>query len=279
MKGFYLYCIRGSVAGDKKISAKGGSASGGKMKGVPSAKEFGIVSFKDIEAIIGEVDLSEFNEKKIEDNLRTDPKWTENNIRRHHDVIAQTYKTGAVIPMKFGIIFRTKKNLAAMLKKHYQEFKKLLAGLSGKGEWGVKIYLEDEKFTEWLKENNEEEKKLEKDKSAMPAGRQWYADKKIAESIAAQFEEEIEHRLQAVVKSLADCCEEAVLCNLLPKEATEAGRDNVLNAACLVDNNKLDVFKKLLQHLEKEFNQIGGALKVTGPWPPYNFVEMKNEKT
>ena len=53
-----------------------------------------------------------------------------------------------------------------------------------------------------------------------------------------------------------------------------AGKDNVLNAACLIDNNKLDNFKKMLLETEKECNQIGAALVATGPWPPYNFVQL-----
>ena len=262
VKGFYIYCVRAREAGGKKIKIRG-IEFGGKISAIP---------FKDIEAVVSDVDLSQFNEKKIEDKLQEDPKWTEKNIRAHHDVIAKVYETSTVIPMKFGTIFKTKKSLEAMLKKHYRKFKRLLAGLSDKQEWGVKIYLEYEKFVEFLKKENKEVKKLEKEKSAMPKGTQWYADKKIEESVAAQFEEEVEKQLQGVVKRLEDCCEQMVLCDLLPKEAMEAGKDNVFNAACLVDNNKLDAFKKLLQRLEKEYDQIGGALIATGPWPSYNFV-------
>lgn len=273
MRGFYLYCICEADAGQKPVSL--GLKKKIKTKGIESGEKVFAIPFKNIEAVVSEVDLSQFNEKKIKDKLQEDPRWTEKNIRRHHDVIAQTYKTSTVIPMKFGIMFKTKKSLEAMLKKYYKEFKRLLAELSGKGEWGVKIYLEDEKFAEFLKKENKEIKKLEKERSAMPEGRRWYVEKKVEESIAAQFEEKMEQRLQAVVKRLEDCCEEVIICDLLPKEVTEAGKDNIFNAACLVNNNKLDVFKKLLLHLEKEYEQIGGALKVTGPWPPYNFVQTK----
>ena len=161
-----------------------------------------------------------------------------------------------------------------MFKTHYGKFKRLLAELSDKQEWGVKIYLEREKFVESFKKQNKKVKKLEKIKLTIAEGMRWYVDRKIDELIAKESEEEIEKQLQRIAKRLEDCCEQIVFCDLLPKEAMAAGKDNIFNAACLIDNNKLDNFKKMLLETEKECNQIGAALVATGPWPPYNFVQL-----
>lgn len=278
VKGLYLYCVRAHGANSEKISTRGGSALSGKMKGIDSGGEIKSVLFKGIEALASEIDLSRFNEKEINNKMQEDPKWTEKNIRRHHDIIAEAYKNSAVIPMKFGTVFKTKKSLAEMLKTHYGKFKRLLAELRNKEEWGLKIYLEHEKFVEILKKENKEIKKLEKEKLTMSEGTRWYAEKKIEKSIAAQFEEEVENQLQGVVNRLGECCEQIVLCDLLPKEATAVGKDNIFNAACLIDNSKLAHFKELLRETRKECDQIGATLVTTGPWPPYNFVELKDEK-
>ncbi len=268
MRGFYVYCIR--YGADKKNIKTKGIEFGGKISAIP---------FKDIEAIVSDINLSQFNEKKIEDKLQGDPKWTEKNIRRHHDVIAKVYEMSTVIPMKFGMIFKTKRSLEVMLKKYYRKFKRLFIGLAGKQEWGVKIYLEYEKFVEFLKKENEEVKKLEEKKSAMSEGAQWYTDKKIDKLVTEKSEEEIEKQLQCIAKRLEDCCEQTALCNLLPKEVTtEINKDNIFNTACLIDNSKLDYFKKMLQETQKECDQIGATLVATGPWPPYNFVNIKNER-
>ena len=50
-----------------------------------------------------------------------------------------------------------------------------------------------------------------------------------------------------------------------------------MNAACLVKNDALKDFKGLFQELAKEATQKGILLELTGPWPPYNFVDVKNE--
>ncbi len=270
MKGFYVYCIRPKLANTLPAKAKG-IEFGGKIS---------VIFFKDIEAVVSDIDLFQFNEKKIEDKLQEDIKWAERNAQCHHGIVAEAYKIEMVIPMKFGTIFKTKKSLEAMLKKHYRKFKRLLVGLTGQQEWGVKIYLEYEKFVEFLKKENEEVKKLEESKSAMSEGAQWYTDKKIDKLISEESEEEIEKQLQRIVKRLEDCCEQIAFCDLLPKEATTGmNKDNIFNAACLINNDKIDDFKKMLYEMQKECEQIGAALIATGPWPPYNFVDIKNERT
>lgn len=277
MKGFYIYCVR-RRADVKKISAKGGSALGEKAKGIEFGSEAQPIPFKDIEAVVSEVDLSKFSAKTIKEKLQEDAKWTEKNVKRHHEVVAEANKTGAVIPMKFGTLYKTKKNLEAMLKKYYGRFKKLLVQLADKQEWGVKGYLEHKKFAEILKNKNKEIQKLEKKRSSVSEGMKWYVDRKSDELIAGQIEHEVEEELQRIMKKLEKHAEEIRLNDLLPKEVGEPGKDMILNAACLVRNDALGNFKSLFQELAAECETTGIALIMTGPWPPYNFVEIANEK-
>ncbi len=264
--GLYIYCVR--EADGKKIKAKG-IEFGGQISAIP---------FKDIEAVVSDVDLSQFNEKKIEDKLREDAKWTEKNIRRHHEAVAETGKIKAVIPMKFGTLFKTQKSLEAMLKNHYMKFKALLRRLKDKQEWGVKGYLEYKKFGEILKSKNKAIQKLEKKRLSVPEGMKWYIDRKSDELIAGQIEYGVEEELKRIIGKLEKQAEEIRLNDLLPKEVIEPGRDMILNAACLVSNDCLGAFQTVLKGIVKECAIVGIILILTGPWPPYNFVDSKNGK-
>ncbi len=266
MKGFYIYCVRGSAG---KI----------KTKGVEFGDGAYAIAFKDIEAVISEVDLSKFNAKTIKEKLQEDAKWTEKNVKRHHEVIAEANKTSAVIPMKFGTLYKTQKNLEAMLKKHYAKFKALLLRLKDKQEWGVKGYLEYKKFVEILKNKNKEIQKLEKKRSSISEGMKWYVDRKSDELVASQIELEAEDRLSRIVDQLEKQAAGIRLNDLLPKEINEPGKEMILNAACLVSNDRLEAFQSLLRGLARECDVAGITLILTGPWPPYNFVDIKNEKT
>ncbi|MFH1192466.1 MAG: GvpL/GvpF family gas vesicle protein [bacterium] len=271
MMGFYVYCIR--AKNKKKIS-------GYIANGVEFGGNVSTIFFREIEVIVSNIDFLQFNEKKIKEKLQEDVKWAEENVRRHHDIVAEASATGAVIPMKFGTIFKTKKSLESMLKNHYERFLKLLAELEGKQEWGVKIYLEYEKFIEFLKKKNSGVKEKEERKSTLSAGMQWYADKKNEESVAAQFDEEIEKQIQSFVEKLEDFSEQIIFCDLLPKEAAEGiNKDNIFNAACLINNDKLACFKKMLKEIQNERDQIGFTFIASGPWPPYNFVQQNDAET
>jgi hypothetical protein len=264
MKGFYIYCIRRDA---KKIKAKG----------VEFGRDIGAIAFRDIEAVVSGVDLSKFNAKTIKDRFQGDAKWAEKNIKRHHEVIVEANKAGAVIPMKFGTFYKTKKSLEAMLKKYYRKFKSLLGRLKDKQEWGVKGYLEYKKFADLLKTKNKKIKELEKKRVSVPEGMKWYVDRKGDELIAGQIEYEVEEELKRIVDKLEKQAEEIRLNDLLPKELSEPGKDMILNVACLVRNDALKKFKAMFQELEKECAAPGITLTMSGPWPSYNFVEI-NEK-
>lgn len=266
MKGWYIYCVRPRGGDAKKIKTKiGGSGS------------IQVIAFKDLEAVVSEADLSKFNAKTIKSKLQEDEKWTEKNVRNHHVIVAGAARTSAVIPMKFGVLFRTKKSLEAMLKKHYKKFKNLLGRLKDKQEWGVKGYLEYQKFVEILKNKNKEIQKLEKKRSSVSGGMKWYVDRKNDELIAGQIERAVEEELKRIIDRLEKQAKEIRLNDLLPKEVGEPGKDMILNAACLVRNDALDEFQGLMRELAVECAGLGITLSLTGPWPPYNFVDIKNE--
>lgn len=262
--GFYIYCVRGGKEAEKI-----------KAKGIEFGNEAYPIPFKDIEAIASEIDLSKFNAKTIKEKLQEDAKWTEKNVRRHHEVVAEANKTNTVIPMKFGTLYKTKRSLEKMLAKYYGKFKKLLGRLKGKQEWGVKGYLEYKKFAEILKKKSKEIQKLEKKRSSIPEGMKWYVDRKSDELISGQIEYEIEEELKRIIDKLEKMADAVRLNDLLPKELSEPGKDMILNAACLVGNDALDEFKKMMAGIAAECGAIGITLMLTGSWPPYNFVDRE----
>ena len=278
MKGFYIYCVRGGAGPEGVASRRPYGVKKIKSKGVDFGSKAKAFPFQDIEAIASKVDLSKFNAKTIKEKLQEDAKWTEKNVKRHHKVIAEAEISGAVIPMKFGTLYKTKKNLEAMLKKHYAKFKALLLRLKDKQEWGVKGYLEYKKFGEILKNKNKEIRALEKKRSSVPEGMKWYVDKKSDELVASQIEREVEERLSRIIDQLEKQAAGIRLNDLLPKEISEPGKDMILNTACLVSNDRLEAFRSLLRSLARECDAAGITLILTGPWPPYNFVDIKNEK-
>ena len=269
MKGFYVYCVHPKLV----------NALPAKAKGVEFAKNLQSVPFQDIEAVSGEIDPLKFNPELIKEKLLSDPKWAEENICRHHEVIDRAFQTSVVIPMKFGTMYKNKKSLVDMLEKYYRQFKILISRLQDKKEWGIKAYLDRNKFIGGLKKKNKEIQKLEKRRSSVQEGMRWYIERKVDEIIAKEFEEDIEKELQYLIGKVENYTKEIRLNEILSKDILEPAREMIITAACLIKNDALQNFNGLFQELAKEAMRKGIKLELTGPWPPYNFVEIKNEKT
>jgi hypothetical protein len=60
-----------------------------------------------------------------------------------------------------------------------------------------------------------------------------------------------------------------------PQDRRLSGREAemVLNAAYLVPTEEADAFRGVVEELGREHDPDGLQLELTGPWPPYHFVE------
>lgn len=264
MKGFYIYCIRPKPA----------PALPADTKGVAFTTGIAAFHFRDIEAVVGTFDPTKVNGEEIKNKLLDDPKWAEKNIRRHHGVIDRAFQTGVVIPMKFGTMYKTQKGLGEMLAEYYPKFKNLISRLQDKKEWGVKAHLDHKKFIEGLKKKNKKIQKLEGRRPLMSEGMRWYTERKVGKVIADELEKEIERELRYLVEKMERHVEQVRLSDAPSNSVQEAGREMVMNAACLVRNDTVQSFKDLFQGLAKEVTRKGILLELTGPWPPYNFIDV-----
>lgn len=259
MKGLYMYCIRNR---HKNVKGSG-------LLSIP---------FRDVEAIIREVNLDEFSEKKIKDRLQNDARWTEESIRHHHKFIDQLGKKDTVIPCKFGTVFRSKKRIEEMLEKYYKQFSYLLSWLAGKQEWGLKVYLDSQKFIEGLKKEDQEILALQKRNKTAGEGMKWYLDQKMSALIDQKLEAEIERNMKEIVEGLKQSVEELALNELGASEGFKKNQEMVLNSACLLKTKEVKRWQENWEKFFKGFLKRGLNYEITGPWPPYNFVDFKNEK-
>ena len=245
-----------------------------KMKGIaPRHGRAYSLRFKDIEAVVSDAPIDQFAGNKMKDRIENDPLWLENNLRFHHNTIVKAGVTGSVIPMKFGMLFKTKRSFETMLKKYYKEFKTLLLKLKHKQEWGVKVYLDRKKIIEQLKSEDEELKHLEGGKDELAEGMRWYMERKIETAISKKLDGKIEICLAEIVEVLKQLAEKVAINDLSASHNEETNdKDIILNSACLVGSEDAKSFKEHLEKSLAKFYRSGFTIEITGPWPPYNFV-------
>jgi hypothetical protein len=178
-----------------------------------------------------------------------------------------------VIPCTFGVLFKTKENLAHFVADDYQRLETLFLSLSGREEWGIKVYVDNEKCIKQFKQHDTEAQALVMQKGAASEGMQWYVEKKIDELLKMRLGEELEQWIKDIVDSLEGYGEPIVLHDAFSERPKDRSHDLVLNTSCLIKKSDAADFHRQWGVFFKQYISKGLYCKLTGPWPPYSFVK------
>jgi hypothetical protein len=251
-EGLWLYCV----------SAHGQAPE---AEGVAADHAPRVIEAAGLSAVVSTVPLTDFGEEGLKRNLNDLP-WLEAVARAHEHVLERTLESGPVVPMRLCTIYRSEKQVQALLAERREELTESLAALEGRGEWGVKVTADRERVAERLRAGMAE-------KPAGVGGA--YLGRKRHE---LRLRDEVDATLDAAVQESHARLEEwAVASQLLPPQRAElSGHEGemVLNGAYLVDDERLDGFRTVVEELGRQYgdDSTGLAFELTGPWPPYNFA-------
>lgn len=256
---FYLYCIKDKTA--KRFSL---------MKGMDDKRVY-TISYEEIEAVVTEVSPTAFDAKEIEVKMG-DNKWVEEKIRNHEFVIEEAMREGGTaIPLKFLTLYKTEESLIGALKNHYPEFQELLEKLKNKAEWGVKIYVANEKrLIEAIKKDDAEIKKLNDEIASAPPGVKYFLTKALNGKILKKIDERMEKYAEEIFKIFYSFSAQEPV----PNRFWEGDKKMIWSNSYLIPREKTEKFKRMAGEVSLNYSSKGLALGCTGPWPPYNFVTL-----
>lgn len=260
MKGFYVYCIT-SEDGPKKFNTRGVDNKSGVF----------ILGYKDLGAVVSMINLADFRERELKKKLN-DLKWTKRAVLNHQRIINKVMNGRAVIPMRFGIVYKKKGQIEEMLKKNFRKFKNILGSMVDKKEWGVKIFCDQGKLNSEIQANSNSIRKLREQLKTNPEGKRFFLQKKIDAVVESELEEKINNFSKTFLEKLGKDSDKYVLNDTSSKELTGRNEEMIINAAYLVDNKDFLKFKKSLDELRNRYSGGQFLLELSGPWPPYNFV-------
>ena len=267
MNGLYIYCIRKKVG--NKFSAKS----------IFSDQKAFLLPHKNLEAIVSEVPLTEFNSAQIQQKAQENLSWIKEKAQIHEAVIekAMLYKNRLipVIPMQFGTIFKSSRKLFQVIDSQYELYNRSLTYLKNKQEWSVKVYLKEQEALEVeLKNNNEVIKNKEQEITAMPKGMAYFFENQLKDIISSEINKQIDKYKQSFYSKLKHYAEDAIKGKILNKEFTGKKEPMVLNAIYLVHEKNIHQFKNNVFQLNDQMTSKGFLYELSGPWPPYNFTRI-----
>jgi hypothetical protein len=191
---------------------------------------------------------------------------TRNNLMAHQQIISEVMKQYSVIPMSFGNVFHSKNDVLLIMEHLNEEFEKLFSNLENKMEVGLKVIPKKEWLEQEMKNN--------------PILNEWKTKKKDHADPASFYEQiQLGEQAQNFILNLEEKAATDIFESLL--ELAEAGKQNktipgktLLNAAFLVDAANEVSFDNKVNELY-EIWKDKAEFKYSGPWPAYNFVNIR----
>jgi Mg2+ and Co2+ transporter CorA len=192
---------------------------------------------------------------------------TRENVLAHEFVNETVMREYTVIPMSFGTLFRTEEDIVELLKSTYQAFDDVLEKMKDKIEFGLKVLWDREKVISSIEEQNEEIGRLKDEITRNAQSSTYFARMQLGRLVEAALEEAGNTYVRDIHETL--------------KPAAVAARSNkpigdrmILNAAFLVDRDREKAFDEAVKAISRAYEDLL-TFKYTGPWPPYNFVNIK----
>lgn len=238
-------------------------------KGVLFASDIKHFPYKDISAIVAPLNEGLANKVSLKKKLENDTSWARTNALRHHRAIMNIGKYATVLPMKFGNIVASKRQLEQLLRGNYPILATAIRKICGKEEWGIKVYLNE---SEALKKKIDNAKSARKTKTQ--PGLDWYREKKEKTGAKELLYQDIEDQIEEIMKRMSVVAEEISMNETYVSMLSESKGKMILNSAFLIERQRAAQLIKEAQEIRSSMQSTGMDLTLTGPWPPYNFTKV-----
>jgi len=255
--GTYVYCI-----------IRSDNAPLPRARPIDPAYPLHLLKHEELAAVVSDVPLENFR-RRVESEK--DLRWLEERVTAHNQVVQHAAASGAVIPLQFATILRSQQHLVELLDQNRDELRQTLRALDGQAEWGIKIVV--------ARAESENGHKAEVDEDeAAGSGTAYMTRKQKLRNRRQQTRGAWRELAQQCHDRLSESASDARLlqnASRMNNSLSENGKaDLLLNASYLVRDTRLRHFRALTEELREMLREQGLILQMTGPWPPYNFVNL-----
>jgi len=241
-RGKYVYCI---------IQASEPLRFGPLGIGIEPA-EVHTVNYRDIAAVVSDTPM------EVHDPTRE-------NVLAHERVNETVMRKHTVIPMSFGTVFKTRDDIVELLRSAYDAFHDVLDKMQDKLEFGLKVLWDRDVMVREIEHQDEDVRRLKQEISAQK-GSTYFARMQYGRLVDAALQAHSEKYVAEIFVALRDVA-------VASRANKPIGDKMIMNAAFLVARDKEQAFDQRVKEIGARFDKL--TFKYTGPWPPYNFVNIR----
>ncbi|WP_339227023.1 GvpL/GvpF family gas vesicle protein [Oceanobacillus sp. FSL K6-2867] len=243
-QGIYVFC---GIQTDKK-------AGFGNVHFDSEDREIYTVHYKDAAMVVTRVPMKIYHPSK-------------ENLMMHQKVLSRVMETmDTVVPISFGNLFQSEEDVLALAESLYPQLVEIFPQIKGKIEVGLKVVGKKDWLEKSIKQNENVMKKKQIVHSKSEAA--GYFDRIQLGEMAKDFFHSLQNDIKSEIHDSLSTLAEANQIN------DPIGEKMLLNAAYLIDSDKESQFDKKVNELHDSW-QDKVDFKYTGPWPAYNFINIK----
>lgn len=210
------------------------------------------VSYKDIAAVVSDTPLEVY-----------DP--TRENVLAHERVNEAVMRDFTVLPMSFSTVFKTSEDIVELLRTAYDAFRDVLVKMRNKVEFGVKVLWEPEIVIREIEKEDENLRLLRQEISSQ-RGSTYFARMQYGRLVDSLLQQRSEALVSDIFNALGSV-------SVASRANKPIGEKMILNAAFLVARDREADFDAMVKEIDSRYANL--KFKYTGPWPPYNFVNIR----
>lgn len=241
-------------------------------EGVDGTRRFAVASIDGVSAAYTCVNPHEFSQEAI-DSRAGDLEWLGAIGYRHQDVVADLMRRTAIVPLRAFTLFSSEEALRSYLHEHAERLNKALDRLDGKQEWTLQVEFEPSRWSESLASRVGSLRTLQSEIDSAAPGKAFLLRKKL-EDEKKRSSKEAEQQVVAEIEQL-------VLEKLRSETLAETRerRDGAFpQINVLINRDEEAALQELQMLLAERYAAEGVTLGLTGPWPPYTFAAMNDER-
>jgi hypothetical protein len=241
-EGKYVYCV---IKSERSLSF-------GPLGIGPEPTEVHTVNYGDIAAIVSNTPM-----------VVQDP--TRDNVLAHQRVNETVMQHHTVIPMSFGTVFKTDDDIKELLRSAYDAFADVLNKMQDKFEFGLKVLWDRDQIIREIEAEDEDIRRL-KGEISTQKGSTYFARMQYGRLIDAALQARSERYVSEIFEALRNV-------SVASRSNKPIGDRMIMNAAFLVSREMEQPFDARVKEIGQQYDKL--TFKYTGPWPPYNFVNIR----
>jgi len=212
--------------------------------------------------VVADAPLPEYGSEEIQSRL-PDLSWVSDRAMAHEAVVESCAAAGTLIPMKLFTLFTSDERALAHVREDRERLDRVLDRVAGCAEWGVQVRYDEARARDVLA--------VEMRQAGGPAsGTSFLLRKKMEQEAARILATRLRSEVDEVFAELSQGAAEALRRDPV---TPEAGTRMLLDAAFLVRADRAAEFEGLVERGAGRLGSQACEVTLTGPWPPYNFLE------